>query len=170
MSNNSWTAALEQTLSSLKKRNELPRVAIVGIGHEVRGDDAAGLIVARKLRRMLAHRAHILVVEGGHAPENSTGPLRRFAPDLVLMIDAAQLDAPPGTVRLLPWEQTTGLSASSHTLPPYMVARYITMELGCEVALLGIQPCHTTLLVGLSPKIKTTVDDIVTHLLDALPA
>lgn len=86
------------------------------------------------------------------------------------MIDAAQLDAPPGTVRLLPWEQTTGLSASSHTLPPYMVARYITMELGCEVALLGIQPCHTTLLVGLSPKIKTTVDDIVTHLLDALPA
>ena len=37
-------------------------------------------------------------MEAGPAPENFTGPLRRFRPDLVLLVDAAQMDAEPGTI------------------------------------------------------------------------
>jgi hydrogenase maturation protease HycI len=155
-------------LASLKTRSELPRLAIMGIGHELRGDDAVGVVVARKLKRLLAYQVHILIVEAGAAPENMTAPLRRFAPDLALLVDAAQLNESPGAVRLLPWEKTTGLSACTHMLPPHMVAQYLHKELGCEVALLGIQPAHTTLCAGLSPAIKAAADDIVRLLISAL--
>ena len=33
-----------------------------------------------------------------------------------------------------------GLSASTHTLPPSVLAGYLKATFGCEVALLGIQP------------------------------
>lgn len=82
----------------------------------------------------------LLVLDAGPAPENQTGPLRRFAPDLVILVDAARMAEPPGTVRWLPWEQTVGLPGSTHTLPASLLARYLTAELACEVALLGIQP------------------------------
>lgn len=140
----------------------------MGVGHELRGDDAVGLIVARKLKRLLAYQVHILVIEAGAAPENATAPLRKFAPDLVLLVDAAQFNETPGTVRMLSWEQTTGLSACTHMLPPHMIARFLHTELGCEVALLGIQPAHTTLCAGLSPTIRTAVDGVVKLLLSLL--
>lgn len=131
------------------------RVAVVGIGHELRGDDAAGVAVARKLQPVAHER--LLVVEGGHAPENQTGLLRRFSPDLVLLVDAAQMNEAPGTVRWLAWEESVGLSASTHTLPPYMLAQYLVHELGCEVVLVGIQPGQTALEHPLSAAVGAAV-------------
>ena len=142
MSQLSWQAALTQTLATLH-RGRPPRVAVLGIGHELRGDDAAGLLVARGLQAVADER--LMVVEAGHAPENHTGRIRRHRPDLILLIDAAQLNEPPGTIRWLPAEATSGLSASTHTLPPYMLTRFLQAELGCELALLGVQPAGNTL-------------------------
>jgi hydrogenase 3 maturation protease len=140
------------------------RIAIAGIGHELRGDDAAGLLVARQLAPL--NNDHLLVIEAGHAPENHTGRLRQFAPDLILLVDSAQLDEPPGAIRWLPWAETSGLSASTHTLPPYMLARYLTTELNCEVALIGIQPQDTSLGVPLSPAVQAAARAI-THAISA---
>jgi hydrogenase 3 maturation protease len=160
--NNSWKDSLKQTLTRLKQEREAPRLVILGIGHELRGDDGVGTAVVRHLstHRALTQRDDLLILNGAHAPENQTGPIRRFSPDFVLLIDAALLDEAPGAVRWLPWEKTVGLSASSHTLPPYMLAHYLTVELGCQVALLGIQPLDTSLGVPLSPIAQQAVDDV----------
>jgi hydrogenase maturation protease HycI len=156
----SWTDLWKQKVAELQTNKKRPlRIAIVGIGHELRGDDSAGLAVAQRLR--LFSRENFLVVEAGHAPENHTSPLRRFAPDLILLVDSAQLNEPPGTIRWLPWPETTGLSASTHTMPPYMLARYLTTILQCEVVLLGIQPANTTLDSPLSFPISEAVNEIV---------
>lgn len=172
MSKKSWVELLEETVTGLQKRlrTSLPdepqaaeeqplQVAVVGIGHELRGDDAAGLVAAQRLRPF-AHE-HLLVIEGRHAPENHTGRIRRFDPDLVILVDSAQLEEPPGTIRWLPWPETTGLSASSHTMPPYMLARFLTAELKCEVALIGIQPANTSLDSPLSRPVERAVSLIV---------
>lgn len=153
----SWTDPLKQTVTRLRKHKEKSplRVAIVGIGHEMRGDDAAGLAVAQRLRPLTGK--HLLVIEAGHAPENHTGLLRRFEPDLVLLVDSAQLDEQPGTIRWLSWQDTSGLSATTHTMPPYMLARYLTSELNCDVALVGVQPGSTTLGASLSPPVQQAV-------------
>ena len=140
---------------SAARRGYPQRVALLGIGQQLRGDDGAGVAVARRLLP-LAH-SRFLVIEGGHAPENQTGPLRRFRPELVLLVDAAEMETPPGTVRWLDWEQTSGLSASTHTLPPYMLARYLVQAIGCEVVLVGIQPAHKNLDRPLSPGVEAAV-------------
>ena len=160
MSLKSWTDSLNQTVTRLKASNKRPlRLAVVGIGHELRGDDAAGLVVAQQLRPF-AHQ-HLLVIDAGHAPENHTGLLRRFSPDLVILVDSAQLNQPPGTICWLPWQETTGLSATTHTMPPYMLARYLTAELSCEVALIGLQPVNTALGGGLSTAVQEATGAVV---------
>src|SRR5512147_1394215 len=116
------------------------RVAILGIGNELSGDDGAGVRVVRELAARLPATPGVLLIDGGVAPENFTGPLRRFQPDLVLEIDAALLDEPPGTTRAIDWREADGLSASTHTLPPSVLASYLVSELKCDVRLIGIQP------------------------------
>jgi hydrogenase 3 maturation protease len=157
--NNSWEDSLKQTLARLKQKGEKPRLVILGIGHELRGDDGAGTAVVQRLATYprLRQRDDLLILNGAHAPENQTGPIRRFSPDFVLLIDAALLAEEPGAICWLPWQETAGLSASSHTLPPYMLAQYLTAELGCQVALLGIQPLHTSLGEPISAPVQQAI-------------
>jgi hydrogenase 3 maturation protease len=143
-------------------------VAVIGFGQEFNGDDAAGIVVARGLQSRLAGQDRLLVIDAGPAPENQTGALRRFNPDLVLLIDAAQMGDPPGTVRWLAWQDTTGISASTHTLPPYMLAHYLTVELGCDVALIGIQPAHNQIDAPLSPVMQQATETVIEGLVVGL--
>ncbi len=108
------------------------------------------------------------MIDGGAAPENFTGPVRRFRPDLVILVDAAQMDDLPGTIRWLDWTQTEGLSASTHTLPPHMLARYLVAETGCALGVIGIQPAQNAFGAPLSPAVEAAVAEIVTTLAAAL--
>lgn len=140
----------------------------MGVGHELNGDDVAGLLVVRALESRLAAQDRLFVLDAGAAPENQTGALRVFKPDLVLMVDAAQMNESPGTVRWLDWRDTTGISASTHTLPPYMLATFITAEFGCEMALIGIQPASNLVDSPVSPVVSQAVADIVDELTGTL--
>lgn len=135
-----WDILLAEQLGQLRRVRNSLRVAVLGIGHELRGDDAAGVLIAKHLQALLGDAEDRLILYAGPAPENFCGAFRRFAPDLVLMIDAAQMDAVPGTVRLIPFEDVAGIGPSTHTLPLHLLAGYLASELGCEVVLLGIQP------------------------------
>jgi hydrogenase 3 maturation protease len=133
------------------------RVAVVGVGNTMRGDDGAGVLVVRALAASLQNAPDVLLIDGSTAPENFTGPLRRFRPDLVIEIDAAHLDQPPGTVAWVDWRDADGMSASTHTLPPSVLARFLTADLGCRVSLLGIQPATLEMGCGLSPEVADAV-------------
>jgi hydrogenase maturation protease len=124
-------------------------------GRGVGGEDTSG-------------EARLLLLEGGPSPENVTGALRRFRPDLVLLVDAALMGLPPGAVRWLDWQDIDGVSASTHTLPLRLVAMYLTQELGCQVGLLGIEPLGTTFGEPLTPKVRTAVSRTARTLADLL--
>ena len=164
MSQPSWKNFLTPILLPGKSpsKAEFPRLAIVGIGNEFNGDDAAGVMVARKLgrRECASDAGHVIVIEAGQAPENITAEMRKFQPEVVILVDAAQLDAAPGTINWIPWESTTGMSASSHSLPLGMLARYLTLEFGCAVHLLGIQPAQNDYYSNASLEVLNAVDDI----------
>ena len=160
----SWQTSLQQTLSQLKNETgDLPRVAIVGIGNPLRNDDVAGLLVARELlqRECAADAEHLLVIQAGHAPENVTGELRNFHPELITLIDAADMRAEPGTVCWVPIQAIEGMSASTHSLPLSMLARYLTLELNCAVVLIGIQPKSTDVGEETSMEVLHAVQEIV---------
>ncbi len=109
-----------------------------------------------------------LVIDAGSAPENSTGLLRRLRPDLVLLIDAAEMGETPGCVRYLSWQDAIGLSASTHTLPLSVLAQYLTAEFGCQVALIGIQPARTAIGEPLSPAVEQAVQVVTQGILQVL--
>jgi len=106
----------------------------------------------------------LLIIEAGHAPENATGELRKFAPDLVLMIDAADMGETPGTVKWIPEESIDGMSASTHSLPLSILARYLKLELNCVVAVLGIQP----LSIAVGERVSSEVLGAINETVDAL--
>ena len=167
MSNPSWRGQLRQELTSPKSSERPLRVAIVGIGNELRGDDAAGVLVARELSQRMTkkvERAPFLIIESGPSPESCTGTLRRFAPDRVLLVDAAHMRETPGTVRYFASQDALGLSATTHALPLSVLAQYLAAEMGCRVALLGIQPAADSFLAELTLPVKDSVSLIVQFL------
>ena len=161
----SWNDSLYQKLNQFKRDDPtgLPRICLIGVGNDLRGDDSAGLIVARQLSADARFNStpNLLILEGGPAPENQTGKLRAFRPELVLFIDAAHLDEPPGTIQLIRLESIDGMSASSHSLPLSILARYIISEFDCEVEVLGIQPTQNEVDSELSSPVHAAVDEIV---------
>lgn len=163
-----WQSALQVTLSQLTKAERPFRLAILGVGQALREDDGVGLAVVQGLRPY-AH-PNLLLVEAAHAPENCTSQVRRFAPNLVLLIDAAQMNEPPGTIRWLDWRDCDGMSASTHTLPLSLLGEYFTAVLHCEVALIGIQPASLELGRMLSPEATHAAEQVVAALATYCPA
>ncbi len=170
MSNSSWKEHLNLALTAPDSGapGEPVRLAVMGVGNELNGDDAAGVAVARALKKPFAGRPRLLLIEAGPAPENFTGPLRRFAPQMVLIVDAANMGLEPGSVRWIEWQDTDGLSASTHSLPPSVLAAYLIHEIGCRVALLGIQAQSLEFGQPLSAPVERAVAEVVVGLMEVL--
>lgn len=152
---------LQRKRLQLKTDPDKLRVAVVGIGSELNGDDAAGIEIARKLNLASALPADFIAIDGGPIPENASGPLRKFAPDLVIMVDAADLGKVPGSTEWLEEDKIDGMSASSHTLPLSVLGNYLQSDLGCQVIYLGIQPEQLDFAAALSDKVQIAVEEIV---------
>jgi hydrogenase 3 maturation protease len=105
-----------------------------------------------------------LLIEAGLAPENFTGTLRRFSPDLVVLIDAAEMALSAGEIACLDWSAAGGWSASTHTLPLNMLSSFLVSELECQVMVLGIQPVQMGMDQPLSQEVSQAVDEVVAEL------
>lgn len=139
-------------------------MALVGIGSELKGDDAAGVAVIRLLRPLFSGREDLLTIDAGPVPESFTAPLRRFTPDLVVLIDAGDFAGEPGEIRLIDWRRAEGFSASTHTLPLSVFAGYLETDLGCPVALLAIQPEQMEFGEEVTPAVRSAVKEIAAGL------
>lgn len=172
MSTPTWLSSATQTLNRLASIDG-SRVAILGIGNELNGDDGVGVWIASELREQYPGNIRAegdktrLILSAGLAPENFTGQIRRFRADIVIMIDAADMGCEPGSVHWLQWEQVVGMSSSTHSLPLSIVAHYLVAEVGCEVYVLAIQANVNEFGQGLSTPVANAAQDVV-HALGAL--
>ena len=110
----------------------------------------------------------ILIIEAGPAPENFTGPLRRFQPELVILVDAADFDSQPGAITWINWDDMDGFSASTHTLPPSVFASFLINELECQVGVLAIQARQVELDQPPSPDVLAAVLELSRGITDIL--
>ena len=75
-----------------------PPVLVIGVGNDLRGDDGAGIAVARRLRETAVRMGIDVHVHGGEP----TGLLELWSQrDAVVLVDTMSSGAPPGTVRRL---------------------------------------------------------------------
>jgi hydrogenase 3 maturation protease len=114
------------------------RLALVGIGDECTPPDRLGMHAAREIEKH--HLPGVEVFLAGTVPESITGPLRRYQPDHVLFLDAADMGVQPGTIAIIEPDRVQASLISTHVLPLTVVMEYVERETGAGVTLLGIQP------------------------------
>jgi hydrogenase 3 maturation protease len=135
------------------------RVAVLGIGSDLRADDAAGNIAAVRLMKALARRkkkAPAKVFLGETAPENLTGEIKRYKPSHLVIVDTADLRKKPGSIFIFkPEALGEGVSFSTHKMPARILVDYLVTSLGCDVTIIGIQP--GSVAFGKAPS-KTVTD------------
>ena len=146
-------------------------MAILGVGSEFRGDDAAGMLVAEKIEKMSGPRAHrgagtekkvvLKIFLGATAPENLTGEIIKFKPTHLIIVDTADIKEKPGTILLLKEEDLgEGISFSTHKLPPKVMMDYFNKTLKCAIFVLGIQPKSLKFGMAVSKEVRSSVKEV----------
>ncbi|MDD5482408.1 MAG: hydrogenase 3 maturation endopeptidase HyCI [Kiritimatiellae bacterium] len=157
------------------------RVAVLGVGSELRGDDAAGLLALSYLQKKKypapqsrtrfvkraggaarpARKGPVLkLFNGGTAPENLTGEIRRFRPDCLIIIDAADLGKRAGAVALVELEKIADASFSTHKLPLKLMLDYLAAETKLAFVFLGIQPKSLEFGAPVSEPVRRAARDL----------
>ena len=140
---------------------------VIGIGNRFRGDDGAGLEVARRLRALAPERLTAVECEG-----DLTSLAHRWADETVIVVDAVEGGGlPPGTVYRLETGDEMRLvrrpSASSHGFG-VLDALALASALGCpprQLVLYGIEVETTCCGEGLSAPVSAAVHRLVSGLL-----
>lgn len=141
------------------------KILLMGIGHSLRGDDQAGL----KLARRLIARGKEGVIEATDAPENHIGPVRAYHPEVILLADAAYFLRPRGPWDLLSRRELLEVPTSTHNISPAVVMEFLEEETGAEVFLLGINAENRGWGAGISPRVEQTLAHLEKQLHALLP-
>jgi len=147
------------------------RIAVIGVGSPLRGDDVAGVAVTELIRKSKKRPSFLKAFIGCTAPENITGEVIKFLGKKsnglphILFVDAAQMDLKPGSVCILETNDIEGTSFSTHVLPLAILISYFQQQIKCKISVIGIQPENTDF--GISPSVKvlnavkSVADDIL---------
>jgi len=120
--------------------------ALVGIGNPLCGDDGFGPFVIS----ILQHRTCLHLFDGGLAPENLTGPLRRLAPKQAILLDTIPASTPPGSLCWIEPQLLQTATCSTHGPSIDLLATYLSQHLAIHVHLIGLVPQQTALGTPLS--------------------
>jgi len=132
------------------------RTAYLGIGNTDRGDDGAGVELARRLDKAGVRN----VFDGGIHPESRTYALREGNFDTIVFLDAVDAGAEPGSIVLLETKEIISRypQVSTHKISMGTLAQLLTTGTHCRVWLLGIQPRTIEMYgKGLSSPVDKTV-------------
>jgi hydrogenase 3 maturation protease len=165
MSSSSWLTSLRENIQ--RRENDPARKTLfIGVGQDQNGDDAVGLAVIRKIIKRVDEPSNPELMDAGAFPENHTSKIRGIQPDLIVFIDAAQMDLQPGEVKLLGLQEIAGLSASTHSMPFATIGKFLQQEIGCEILILGIQPEQNMPDSPLSKKLEEISDLVSKDLIE----
>ena len=142
------------------------RVVVVGVGNPLRGDDAAGCLVARRLQGTPGVR----VVEAEEVPESFVGDIAAAMPDVVALVDAVDLGAEPGAVAMLERERVATYAPTTHRMPLSLVMEVVQRRTGADVFLIAVQPLTLAFGAKVSPEVSATVEVLAAVLSELLRA
>ncbi len=108
---------------------------IVYVGNDLRGDDAAGPMIALGLLDAVPWR----VFDARNAPESFLGKIVDCKPDTVVLIDALDFDAHAGAIALFDARLAEGHGPSTHGPAPVAFLDALAMMHPASMWILGIQ-------------------------------
>ena len=128
------------------------------VGSVLRGDDAAGPMLAKLLETSPA--PGWAVVDGGQTPEDELAVIRRMQPDFLLLVDAADMDAAVGEMRILTEKDVVrDYLITTHNLPLSFLLEDLQRSCG-KILFIGIQPGDTSFFAPLSSAVLEAVESL----------
>ena len=137
------------------------KIAVLGIGNDLRSDDGLGLFFIDKLN---IDDPRIMIENVGSVPEGFTKPLADFGAERIIMVDAADMRKPPGHVELITKDRIGGIAISTHGMPLSFLMIYLEKETSGKTILIGIQPKSIQYGEELTPEIREVVDKTIASL------
>src|SRR5262245_5117347 len=101
------------------------KTVFLSVGNIMRGDDGFGPLVYDCLKSLAGQR--FLPLNGGELPENFTSKIKAFAPDYLIIADAAHIAADAcgrQKFAVLGEGDIGGASLSTHTLPLDVMVKF----------------------------------------------
>jgi len=142
--------------------SEAKKIAVLGVGNDLRSDDGLGLVIVNGLKHIRS--PNLLVENVGSVPEAFASNLTDFGAERVIMVDAADMLKPPGHVELVTKGRIGGIAISTHRMPLSLLMQYLEDRTGAQTILLGVQPKNIEFGEGLSPEIQTVAEKIISTL------
>lgn len=136
--------------------NSGKKVLFAGIGNVLRSDDGAGVYITRKIKNK--GRISSLTVETGI--ENYIGKINNLNPDVLILVDCADMGAEPGRIILTDVRNTIDVTFNTHNISLGKLNEFFRMP----VFLLSIQPENIEFGENISYIVKKCADQFIDYL------
>lgn len=133
-----------KVLYGVYMKNSMKRVLLLGVGNDIRGDDAIGELIAREFEKEGWE-----TIDCGTVPENVIPHVEEDTYDAVIIVDAAHLKLDAGEIRIVPRDRLGVFTMSTHAMPLSLVMEFLDRRVD-EVILIGIQPKDMSLKEGMT--------------------
>ncbi|MFW6040442.1 MAG: hydrogenase maturation peptidase HycI [Thermoplasmatota archaeon] len=131
---------------------------LLGVGNDIRGDDAVGELIAREFEEDGWES-----VDCGSVPENYIIMIEEGEYELVVIVDAAKMNLEPGEIRIVPRKNLGIFTMSTHALPLSLVIDFLEDKTE-RVVLIGVQPKDMSLKEGISFEVRKAKDKLLSLL------
>jgi len=136
------------------------KTLILGLGNVLLGDEGFGVHVVRKYRER-GHSPEVLALDVGTAILDALPALEEA--EWVIVVDAIQADADPGTVFRMPYDDFARslCLASLHGFDLSRVMALTRRAFPPEVLVIGAQPGHIGWSMELTEPLQAAVDEVI---------
>lgn len=134
------------------------KITFIGLGNELRGDDAAGLIFLEYLKKR-EEFSESNYINAGTNPENYLEKILDLESDVIVIIDTARNSKQPGVINWINPDSMELNNFSTHTFSVKMIENYLKQLQPITFRYIGIEPCNTEFGSSLSPVIKRKLDN-----------
>ena len=148
-----------QGIKLLKKIKPTKKICIMGIGNYDRADDYVGSAVIELLEKK-TFPENIKLINAGPVPEAVTAVIKRFEPDFLIIVDAAQMEEEPGTIRIFSEKNVdSAYMITPHKVSMKMYTKYLKHFLkNLKTIFVGIQPKSMRYLEGMTENVKLSAE------------
>jgi hydrogenase maturation protease len=150
----------------IRGQREVTRVAVIGIGQSLRGDDAVGLEAIRQWREKFPETASRpeVQIEASELPGLALlDTLNKV--DAAILVDAVQSFTKPGTIHRFNEEELVAFTSDSKSAHGWGVAETLQLRnrLGnakTNIRIVGIEVEQTTIGAGLSKTVEEAIPKV----------
>jgi len=134
---------------------------VMCIGNRAGGDDAVGPYIADKLNKL--EIKDLSVIDCATNPENFTSVVKKKNPNILIIIDAVDMNLEHGELRQVPKDKIGKFCISTHGLPISLIIEYLEKYVK-NIFFIGVQP--KTMDGEMTDKIKKSADNLIKLILE----